>query len=230
MQVEIGEEICEMWGQHWDRYEERSYEPAKGLARDCAKKWVSLVTVQWKCSGFPVKNVVFASKYARLEAISGWTPHIDYCNVLRTKFFMLFVGKVDVSSNIRSLYGDQDCDEAPIFFSAFLQWVSNGLSAQDYAKGNEHFRVRISAISRERLPLSCHNALYNVQNRGCDWDCAESSEWSPRPLYSSNDSSWISWILSQLFLGFGTRIWITVSDSNTPSYLLIPFSRENEET
>jgi hypothetical protein len=58
-------------------------------------------------------------------------------------------------------------------FSAFFS-RPNGLSALNFATGNAHFRVVISAISAERL--SCHSALYNIQNNDFIFNSLELSE------------------------------------------------------
>lgn len=57
-------------------------------------------------------------------------------------------------------------------FSAFFSRL-NGPSALNYATGNARFRVVISAISAERL--SCHSALYNIQNNDFSFDSLELS-------------------------------------------------------
>jgi hypothetical protein len=64
------------------------------------------------------------------EGISGSTAQMDHFYVLRTKFFIFFVWKIDVFSNIRTLYGDQACDEAPISF--FLLFFSGSLMASQH--------------------------------------------------------------------------------------------------
>jgi hypothetical protein len=101
-------------------------------------------------------------------------------------------------------------------FSAFFS-RPNGPSALNCATGNARFRVVISAISVERL--SCHSALYNVQNNDFSFDSLELScsvfgdLFSTKNGNTSDDPSRICWLLWQL--SFGWRPWYGVTAIET---------------
>lgn len=109
----------EKWRRLWYRYE------GYGWGRNYKMSSFSYGTVN-VCGGFPINNLVSVCKCARLLPFArGYRAQLHRCIILKSERHNSTCSllKVDVFSNISTLWGDQACDEPPIFFCALLQWV-----------------------------------------------------------------------------------------------------------